>query len=344
LRETSAPPPGSPLADFGAGGATEAAARRALHGLRVPPPLVAAAAQLLGEERARRLRAPIGRYAYWHGARAALDRQTWRRLSQGTAILMYHAIGAPGEGGTRFVVPARRLRRQLLLLRWSRRPVIGLADLVRSRQAGELSPAGAVVITFDDGFADTGELAAPLLRSFGTPATLFVVSDRVGGAADWDGAGELASRPLANWSTLAEMARDGIEIGAHTRTHPRLPELGPGRAADEIAGAREVLSSRLGTEVRAFCYPYGRKTRDVVRIVEDSGFACACGVERGLNYAATPLHELRRVPVDGDASTLRFLLGVRFGDPDLLLRLVGRLRGRRAHARARGVRPEVDSR
>jgi len=344
LLETSAPPPGSALADFGAGGAIEAATRRVLHWLRVPPSVVAAAAHLSGEPRARRLRAPIGRYAYWHGARAGLDRQTWRRLSQGTAILMYHAIGAPGEGGTRLVVPARQLRRQLLLLRWSRRPVIGLADLVRSRQAGKLPPAGAVVITFDDGFADTGELAAPLLRRFGTPATLFVVTDRVGGAADWDGAGELASRPLADWSTLAEMARDGIEIGAHTRTHPRLPELEPGRGADEIAGAREVLSSRLGTEVRAFCYPYGRKTRDVVRIVEDSGFACACGVERGLNYSATPLHELRRVPVDGDASTLRFLLGVRFGDPDLLARLFGRLRGRRAHARARGVRPEVDGR
>ena len=164
-----------------------------------------------------------------------------------------------------------------------------------------------------------------------------------GGAADWDGAGELASRPLADWSTLAEMARDGIEIGAHTRTHPRLPELELGQAADEIGGAREVLSSRLRTEVRAFCYPYGRKTEDVVRIVESSGFACACGIERGLNYPATPLHELRRVPVDGDASTLRFLLGVHFGDPDLLLRSFERLRGRPARTRPKDVRPEMES-
>ena len=183
LLETSAPPPGSPLADFGAGGATEAAARRVLHGLHVPPSVVAAASRLFGEPRAPRFRAPIERYAYWHGARAGLDRETWRRLSQGTAILTYHAIGAPGEAGSRFVVPARRLRRQLLLLRWSRRPVIDLANLVRSRQAGKLPPAGAVVITFDDGFADNGELAAPLLRRFGTPAALFVVSDCVGGAA-----------------------------------------------------------------------------------------------------------------------------------------------------------------
>ncbi len=221
--------------------------------------------------------------------------------------------------------------------------MIDLANLVRSRQAGKLPPAGAVVITFDDGFADNGELAAPLLRRFGTPAALFVVSDCVGGAADWDGAGELASRPLADWSTLAEMARDGIEIGAHTRTHPRLPELELGQAADEIGGAREVLSSRLRTEVRAFCYPYGRKTEDVVRIVKSSGFACACGIERGLNYPATPLHELRRVPVDGDASTLRFLLGVRFGDPDLLLRSFERLRGRPARTRPKDVRPEMES-
>ena len=65
---------------------------------------------------------------------------------------------------------------------------------------------------------------------------------------------------------------------------------------------------------------------DAVAAVGQAGFACACGIERGLNYPGTSLLELRRVPVDGDASMLRFALGVRFGDPDLLARAFGRVR------------------
>jgi peptidoglycan/xylan/chitin deacetylase (PgdA/CDA1 family) len=304
----------SPLGDFGAGGVAEASARRVLHALHVPPAVVARKGSAFGE-----------RYAYWHGARSTLDRESWRRLTRGTVILMYHAVGRPGEPASRFVVPARRFEQQLRRLRRMRRPVLGLAELVRYRQAGRLPPAGAVVITLDDGFADNGDLAVPLLRRFGLPATLFAVADRVGGRADWDGAGELAARPLLDWPALAELQRDGIEIGAHSRTHPRLPELDYEEAVREIAGSRDALSDRLGVPVSSFCYPYGRKTVEVVDLVARAGFDCACGIDRGLNYPNTPLHELRRSPVDGNASILRFALGVRFGDPDVLVRLLGRL-------------------
>jgi peptidoglycan/xylan/chitin deacetylase (PgdA/CDA1 family) len=323
----------SPLGDFGAGGVADATARRVLHALRVPPVLLAGSSRLLVE-----------RYAYWHGARGTLDRGAWRRLTQGTAILMYHAVGPPGEQASRFVVPAWRFEQQLRVLRRMRRPVLGLAELVRYRQAGRLPPAGAVVITLDDGFTDNGDLAAPLLRRFGLPATLFAVSERVGRTADWDGARELTARPLLDWSALAALLHDGIEVGAHSRTHARLPELEHKEAAEEIAGSRDALSGRLGVPVRSFCYPYGRKTAAIVELVAGAGFDCACGIDRGLNYPNTPVHELRRTPVDGDASMFHFVLGVRFGDPDLLARLLGRLRAslgarvRRAPTRPRAER------
>ena len=332
-----------PLGDFGAGGTVEATARRMLHALRVPPALLDGAARLGGDGWAARLGPASERYAYWHGARRSLDRETWRRLTLGTAILMYHAIGVRGEAASRFIVPEQRLRRQLRSLARGRRPVLGLAELADHLQAGRLPPAGAVAITLDDGFADNAMLAAPLLRRFGFPATVFVVSDRVGASADWDGAGELAGRPLLDWPGIEELAAGGLEVGAHSRTHPRLPELAPEEAADEIVGSRDAVSARLGLPVRSFCYPYGRTSSGVVRTVAGAGFACACGVDRGLNYPGTPLHELRRVPVDGDASMLRFALGVRFGDPDVLARVAGRIRdGLLARARRGAPRPQVD--
>lgn len=314
-----------PLADFGVGGPGEAAVRRCLHALRVPPAPVVRACRLLRAGQRERALAAATRYAYWTGARRALDRETWRRLTQGVAILMYYAIGRPGEPGSRFVLPARRFERQL---RWlaRRRTVLGLEELAAHRRAGTLPPAGAVVITLDDGYADAVELAAPLLRRLGLPATVFVVSSKVGGSADWEGAEDLAGQPLADSTDLARLERSGIAIGAHTRTHPRLPELDEADLVAEVEGSRVELRERLGSAVPSFAYPYGRVSRQAVAAVARAGFECACGIERGLDYPGTPLLELRRAPVDGTASALRLALAVRFGDPDLVARATGRLR------------------
>jgi peptidoglycan/xylan/chitin deacetylase (PgdA/CDA1 family) len=332
---------GTPLANFGAGGTGEAALRRVLHALHAPPGILRGACRLFGERRARRARRFSERYAYWHGARRRLEPDTWRRLTRGTAILMYHAFGRPGEPASRFVVPARRFERQLRLLARRRPPVLRLEELVDCRREGRLAPAGAVVITMDDGYADNRGLAAPLLRRFGFPATVFAVSDRIGGAADWDGAGELSGRPLLDWDGLLDLQESRIAVGAHSRTHPRLPELDAPAVSEEVGGSREALSERVGAPV-GFCYPYGRVSDDAMAAVARAGFGCACGIKPGLNYPGTPLLELRRVPVDGDASMLRFALGVRFGDPDLVARALMRVRSAVFGRAVRNRRPGLE--
>jgi len=317
---------GTMLGDFGEGGVGEAALRRMLHALRVPPGLLRASCSLFGEKRAGRARELSERYAYWHGARSRLRPETWRQLTRGTAILMYHAFGGKHEPASRFVVPARRFQRHLRSLARRGRPVLALEELAAARREGRIAPAGAVVITIDDGYADNREVGLPLLRRSGFPATVFAVSGRIGGVADWDGAGELSGRPLLDLDGLRALQESRVSVGAHTRTHPRLPELDEPALADEIEGSRAGLRGQLGTPIDAFSYPYGRVSDDVVAAVANAGFTCACGIERGLNYPGTPLLELRRVPVDGDASMLRFALGVRFGDPDLITRALEHVR------------------
>jgi peptidoglycan/xylan/chitin deacetylase (PgdA/CDA1 family) len=155
---------------------------------------------------------------------------------------------------------------------------------------------------------------------------VFAVSGRIGGVADWDGAGELSGRRLLGWDDLRALQESDIAVGAHTRTHPRLPELDEGQQAGEVGGSRTDLAGRLGAPVESFAYPYGRVSEDAVAAVARAGFRHACGIERGLNYPGTPLLRLRRVPVDGDASMFRFALGVLFGDPDLLERASAHVR------------------
>ena len=317
---------GTPLGDFGEGGAGEAAFRRVLHAAHVPPAFLRASSRWLGERCARRAHAVAERYAYWCGARSRLEKETWQRLTRGTAILMYHAFGRPDEPASRFVVPAPAFERQLRWLARHHRPVLRLDQLPADRRQERLAPAGAVVITIDDGYVDNLALAAPLLRRFRFPATVFAVSGRIGGVANWDGAGELSGRRLLDWDGLRALQQSGVAVGAHTSSHPRLPELDEQAASDEVEQPRRELAERLGAPVEAFSYPYGRASDASVAAVARAGFGCACGIERGLNYPGTPLLQLRRVAVDGDSSMLRFALGVRFGDPDLLTRALAHLR------------------
>jgi peptidoglycan/xylan/chitin deacetylase (PgdA/CDA1 family) len=290
--------------------------RRALLSLRVPPGLVARLAP-----------APVVEaLAYWRGVRKALgDRDAWRRLTQGTTILMYHAFAADGEAPSRFVLPRRKFERQM---RWlgRRRPVLALDELLAYRRSNLLPPAGAVVVTIDDGYDDVRTLAHPVLRRHRIPATLFVVTGRMGNGNLWNDDGPLAGRPIVSWADASGLHHEGLALGAHTRTHPVLPELPPAGQDDEIAGSYSDLEEALGEPVETFAYPYGKWNEETADSARRAGFAVALSVRAGRNCAATAPYALRRTEVEGTDSFLRFLLGVRFGDTHILGRIRARLR------------------
>lgn len=54
--------------------------------------------------------------------------------------------------------------------------VMALSNIVRAVQSGEPLPDNATAITFDDGYANNAEIAAPLLSKYGLPATFFVTT------------------------------------------------------------------------------------------------------------------------------------------------------------------------
>jgi glycosyltransferase involved in cell wall biosynthesis/peptidoglycan/xylan/chitin deacetylase (PgdA/CDA1 family) len=303
--------PHLPLGNFWRGSQRSALLRRVLLAVHAPIwPLRAADRVLRRTDRPYRF---LQDYCYWRGVRRAVpDRATWRRLTGGVVILLYHALAPRGEPASRYVIPTRRFARQLRWLRFRGYTVLGLDEYVRHRLEHTLPPPRSVVITLDDAYADNVELAHPLLRRHGLTATIFAVSRRMGGLNDWSPGAEVQGRRLMTWEQAEELRRDGLELGAHTRTHATLRGLPPDELTDEIAGSKADLEERLGP-IRHFAYPYGRLDDAAVRAVEQAGFASACSIEEGRNSPGTPAFVLRRVEIHGTDSLLRFALTLALG-------------------------------
>lgn len=97
---------------------------------------------------------------------------------------------------------------------------------------------------------------------------------------------------------LRRLRDAGMEIGAHTRTHPILANCSPTLAETEIANGRDDLSALLGERPRLFAYPNGKPGRDYdashVDMVKRMGFDAAVSTSPGAARSADDSFELPR--------------------------------------------------
>jgi peptidoglycan/xylan/chitin deacetylase (PgdA/CDA1 family) len=220
----------------------------------------------------------------------------------------------------------------------------------------------------DDGYRDFYQVAYPVFREYGIPATVYLVSgfldrelwlwvDQIRHAllhappqtfrTDYAGSFELASvasrkkaahaiteaaKKLPNaerlqlleclprelrielpaeapteyepmrWEEAREVAAGGIELGAHTCTHPILSRLASAQdLADEIGGSKRRIEEQLGRAVDHFCYPNG-SIEDfnpaAVAAVEAAKYRTSVTTEPGLNYPAADRFRLLRIGVE----------------------------------------------
>lgn len=230
-------------------------------------------------------------------ARLAPTRQT----ANGIRVLLYHSIDAPdNEDRLSLRVSRDNFLAQMTWLRERAYSVVPLRELL-SATTNEAQPS--VALTFDDGYRSLA-WAFGILREFGFPGTVFVVPRLINGVraptAYWERWGHL------DWDDLGRLVDSGIEIGAHSMTHPDLRRCTDDELEEEVAGAKALLETRLGGGVTSFSYPYGRYDKRVRLAVERAGYRLACTGRHGDNRNRGPSYLVRRTEIIGNDDLQHF--------------------------------------
>ncbi len=193
-------------------------------------------------------------------------------------ILLYHSISdRPAAGQPAFTVTPAAFAEHVRAICDSGRTAITVGEFASALRGERELPARPVLITFDDGFADT-RAAVELVLEAGLAASVFVTSG-------WIGRREmLTERGVRELAALG----DRIELGAHSVTHPRLDELEPRRAARRFGDSKAALEDLVQAPLRSFAYPHGAYDGHVRAAVIDAGFAgAAARQERASRTPAT---------------------------------------------------------
>lgn len=187
--------------------------------------------------------------------------------------------------------------------------IVSLGE-AQNRIRSESCDRPTVAITFDDGYSDNGDFAIPELARRNLPATYFVSTTFVetGEPFPHDVA---ANAPLApnTIEQLKQYQELGIEIGAHTRTHPDLGKFTLEKfLQDEIVGSIHDLQQWLGSDIRYFAFPYGlphNTSQLAVDVLQQSGVQGFCTAYGAWNWPGNPGFHLRRIHADAGLARLQ---------------------------------------
>src|SRR5579872_90201 len=130
-------------------------------------------------------------------------------------------------------------------------------------------------VTFDDGLENVIHNAIPELITRNIPATLFIVTDVLGGNPKWEyfGGDDPSQERAMTAEQLASITSDLITIGSHTMTHPVLTTLDKDLQLRELAGSKSRLEHISSKPITLFSFPYGAFDDTAVQSCREAGYS-----------------------------------------------------------------------
>ena len=143
---------------------------------------------------------------------------------------------------------------QELIMEYSRKgyEFVDADDLARMQNTLEKPKRKMVMFSFDDGYADNYEMAAPILENYGVKGTFFVST------------GKLDEPGYLTKEQVADLSDRGFAIGSHTVSHADLSGISMSIVDWELKKSKEDLEKITGKKINAVAYPCGEVNQGVV--------------------------------------------------------------------------------
>jgi peptidoglycan/xylan/chitin deacetylase (PgdA/CDA1 family) len=176
-------------------------------------------------------------------------------------------------------------------------------DAIRDSQIAASRSTPMVAVTFDDGYHENCQHAIPHLLERNIPVTYFVSTHFVqsGEPFPHDAKRNQCLRPNSI-ADIQQMARLGVQIGAHSHTHVDFGKpMSTAHLRAEIFDVRKRLQDWTGQSIEYFAFPYGLKnniSQEAIDCVFESGYRCFVSAAGGLNLPGQDADHLQRIHGD----------------------------------------------
>lgn len=209
-------------------------------------------------------------------------------------VLLYHAVmDDPPAWIAEFTVAPRQFAAHLDAIRDSGRTPVTIGTLAAHFAGRAPLPPRPVVLTFDDGFADLPGRTAEALAERGMPATAYLTT----GALTPGRRCLLPPAPMMTLDRAGLLEEYGMEVGAHTVSHPQLDTLGPRALRGELGDSKAELEDTLGHRIDHLAYPHGYNSPAVRRAARAAGYTTAVAVRHALSSERDEAYRIARLIV-----------------------------------------------
>lgn len=226
----------------------------------------------------------------------------WGCHARAVVVLQYHHVSDDTPNSTSISVEQFALH--MKHLKQNNFNVLPLPSILQQLKARKTLPEKTVAITFDDGYTNILENAAPILTQYNFPYTVFIAPKEI----------SMGYKNLLSWAQIKQMSEDGVTIANHSLEHLHLnralaqetPAQWQARIEQDITSAQQQIVEHTGQDHKLLAYPYGEYNTALKQLVEKMGFI-GIGQHSGALSTDSDFSALPRFPASGRYASLKTL-------------------------------------
>lgn len=208
-----------------------------------------------------------------------------KNYSSWIPVLMYHKIpDTEIKSAHKIFVTKENFEQHLRFFKRRGFETLTFSDLKEfrsGRRSFDQFPRRPLILTFDDGYRDNLENAAPLLKKYNFRAQLFLLADRTIDRNQWDLGSSEPVHEIVSQNERLKWKETPFEIGSHGFSHQKITDLDSATALNELVESKSALEKEFQQPVNVYAFTYGITTPAAATLAQRAGYDYAVNTDTG---------------------------------------------------------------